>query len=177
MYCDDNLGTDIDHFQPLEKAPQRAFEWLNHLLACSHCNSNVKRSQYPVDGEGVCLLIDPTTEDPATHLMLLLKSGEYAPVDGSPKGEATIKVFGLNRPDLIRGRLNAFHRARSNLRDWHSLRQQADPEADVVERALLDSPFIDVVHAMTRLTPRVVPTVVGPQTIPALEAWRAVHSL
>ena len=35
MYCGDNLGTDIDHFEPISRAPIRTFEWLNHLLACS----------------------------------------------------------------------------------------------------------------------------------------------
>jgi hypothetical protein len=173
MYCDDSRATDIDHFQPLAKAPLRAFVWVNHLLACSHCNSNVKRDQYPVDADGVCLLVDPTAEDPAAHLVLLLTAGTYDPL--SAKGEETVKVFGLNRPDLVKGRLDAFVRARSNLRDWHRLHQDADPEADQVTQALLDSPFIDVVHAMTRLKPGVAAIVVGQQTVGALDAWRAVH--
>ncbi|MEU9979481.1 hypothetical protein [Streptomyces sp. NPDC051014] len=176
MYCDDSRATDIDHFEPLERAPLRAFVWVNHLLACSFCNSNAKRSQYPVSADGTCLLVDPTTEDPTDHLRLLLKSGRYEPVQGSVKGEETIRVFGLNRADLVTGRVNAFIRACSNLRDWHGLCRNADPEADSVARALLDSPFIDVVHAMTRLGPGVAATVVGPPTVPALDAWRAEHS-
>lgn len=176
MYCDDSRATDIDHFEPLERAPLRAFEWLNHLLACSHCNSNAKREQYPVDGRGNCLLVDPTAEDPTDHLQLLLHTGEYAAVAGSPKGQETIRVFGLNRPDLVKGRQDAFHRARSNLRDWHQLREQNDreavQEAARVARALLDSPFVDVVHAMARLTPGVAHVVVGRLTVPALEAWK-----
>ncbi|RSS67630.1 hypothetical protein [Streptomyces sp. WAC06128] len=177
MYCDDSRGTDIDHFQPLENAPLRAFEWSNHLLACSYCNSNAKRSQYPVNADGVCLLVDPSAEDPADHLRLLLKSGLYDPVDKSAKGEETIRVFGLNRPDLVKGRLDAFFRACSNMRDWHRLHQDADPLADRLAKALLDSPFIDVVHAMTRLKPGVEATVVGQVTVPALDAWRAAHSV
>ncbi|MFI9616722.1 hypothetical protein ACIHCM_34445 [Streptomyces sp. NPDC052023] len=177
MYCDDSRGTDIDHFQPLENAPLRAFEWSNHLLACSYCNSNAKRSQYPVNADGVCLLVDPSAEDPADHLQLLLKSGLYDPVDESARGEETIRVFGLNRPDLVKGRLDAFVRACSNLRDWHRLHQDADPEAGRLAQALLDSPFIDVVHAMTRLKPGVEATVVGQATVPALVAWRAAHRL
>ncbi|NEA44498.1 HNH endonuclease [Streptomyces sp. SID11385] len=177
MYCDDSRATDIDHFEPLERAPLRAFEWLNHLLACSHCNSNAKREQYPVDGDGNCLLVDPTAEDPADHLRLLLHTGEYAAVADSAKGEETIEVFGLNRPDLVKGRQDAFHRARSNLRDWHQLRKQADHEAAReaarVAQALLDSPFVDVVHVMARLTPAVALIVVGPLTVPALDAWKA----
>ncbi|MGW7244280.1 hypothetical protein [Streptomyces sp. NPDC054804] len=175
MYCDDNRGTDIDHFEPLERAPLRAFVWVNHLLACSFCNSNVKHRQYPVSAEGECLLVDPTAEDPAAHLVLLLTVGIYDPV--SPKGTETIRVFGLNRPDLVKGRLDAFVRACSNLRDWHGLHQSGDPEADRVAQALLDSPFVDVVHAMTRLKPAVAAAVVGESTVPALDAWRALHSL
>ncbi len=47
MYCEDSLGTDIEHFYPRARYPGRAFSWSNYLLACSHCNSNLKRSQFP----------------------------------------------------------------------------------------------------------------------------------
>jgi hypothetical protein len=33
MYCGDNRGTDIDHFEPIKELPGGTFEWLNHLLA------------------------------------------------------------------------------------------------------------------------------------------------
>ena len=77
MYCGDNLGTDIDHFEPVSSAPMRTFDWLNHLLACSFCNSNQKRGSYPCDPAGKALLIDPTSEDPSRHLSLTLSNGEY----------------------------------------------------------------------------------------------------
>ncbi|MFE4089064.1 hypothetical protein [Streptomyces sp. YIM B13502] len=175
MYCDDSRGTDIDHFEPLERAPLRAFMWVNHLLACSFCNSNTKNRKYPVDANGDCLLVDPTAEDPADHLTLRLSVGTYDPL--SPKGDETIRVFGLNRAELVKGRVDAFVRACSILRDWHGLRRNAPSEAERVAQALLDSPFIDVVHAMTRLKPSVAAIVVGQATVPALDAWRAAHSL
>ncbi|GHH80353.1 HNH endonuclease [Kitasatospora indigofera] len=177
MYCDDNRGMAIDHFEPLERAPLRAFEWLNHLLSCAYCNSDVKREEYPVDANGFCLLINPTIEDPAEHLQLMLASGEYEPVNGSPKGVESIRVFGLNRPDLIKGRQDAFDLACSNIRDWHFQRQSNDVRADRVAKALLDRPFIDVVHAMTRLKPSVAAIVVGQDTVPALVAWQAEYGL
>lgn len=173
MYCDDSRGTDIDHFQPLKMAPLRAFEWDNHLLACSFCNSNTKRDQYPVDTNGACLLVDPTSENPAEHLFLMLHSGEYG--HHTDKGEQTIRVFGLNRPDLVKGRKDAFCLACSNLRDWHGLHQDGDPTADRVAQALLDSPFVGVVRAMTRLGPALTDTVVDPRTAPALAHWRTVY--
>ena len=52
MYCLDSLGTDIDHFEPKSRRPLRTFCWHNHLLACSRCNSNYKREEYPCDGFG-----------------------------------------------------------------------------------------------------------------------------
>ncbi|WP_329240514.1 hypothetical protein OG223_53700 [Streptomyces sp. NBC_01478] len=173
MYCDDSRGTDIDHFQPLAVAPLRAFVWANHLLACSHCNSNAKRDAYPLAADGSCLLVDPTAEDPAEHLFLMLHSGEYS--HHTDKGKETIRVFGLNRADLIKGRKDAFCLACSNLRDWHALHQDGDPAAHRVAQALLDSPFVDVVYAMLRLDPGLAETVVGQRTVPALERWRSVY--
>ncbi|MER5662819.1 HNH endonuclease [Streptomyces mirabilis] len=173
MYCDDSRGTDIDHFQPLAVAPLRAFAWDNHVLACSFCNSNAKRDAYPVGADGVCLLVDPTAEDPARHLFLMLRSGEYG--HHTAKGEQTIRVFGLNRPDLVQGRQNAFCLACSNLRDWYRQQQNGNPAAHQVAQALRDSPFIDVVHAMTRLTPQLTNSVVDEETVPALEHWRSVY--
>jgi hypothetical protein len=97
MYCGDNQGTDIDHFEPLTRNPLRTFDWLNHLLACALCNSHNKRDRFPVDGDGQPLLIDPTVEDPFDHLSLTLSLGRY--VSLSAKGRATIEVCDLNRAD------------------------------------------------------------------------------
>lgn len=170
MYCDDSMGTDIDHFEPLAHAPLRAFDWLNHLLACSYCNSNVKRGQYPCDSSGNCLLVDPSVDDPTHDLVLLLASGEYD--HKTSKGAETIKVFGLNRIELVQGRQTAFVRARSTLRDWHQQLKDGDhSEADRLAQALVDSPFAVVVHAMERLPPTSRTTVLGDKAAAALKEW------
>jgi hypothetical protein len=106
MYCGDSLGTDIDHFEPIREFPAGTFVWPNHLLACSYCNSNAKRDLFPRDELGSSLLIDPTRDDPAEHLRLILRTGVYRPL--TPKGTESIRVFGLNRADLTRGREVAF---------------------------------------------------------------------
>lgn len=173
MYCDDSRGTDIDHFQPLAVAPLRTFAWDNHLLACSFCNSNAKRDQYPCDANGTCLLVDPSTEDPAGHLFLMLASGEYG--HHTAKGKHTIRVFGLNRADLVQGRKTAFCLACSNLRDWYRRQRNGHPGAHQLAQALLDSPLVDVVHSMARLSSRLVTTVVDEETVPALEHWRGTY--
>ncbi|PRX96968.1 HNH endonuclease [Allonocardiopsis opalescens] len=153
MYCGDSLGTDIDHFEPLARTPSRAFDWLNHLLACSHCNSNEKRDGHPCGEAGECLLIDPTREEPSTHLRLVLSTGEYQA--STPKGGATIETIGLNRPDLVRGRADAFA-----MRGLVFLGLMAKHDAGDIDawRVALDAlhrqPFADVLAAMMRIADR-----------------------
>jgi uncharacterized protein (TIGR02646 family) len=165
MYCEDSFGTDIDHFQPIAVAPGRAFDWLNHLLACSCCNSNEKRDAYPCDADGRCLLVDPTAEDPAEHLLLMLATGVYEPL--TEKGRATITTFGLNRAALVEGRQAAFVTACAVLRDWH--RNRKPGTADALRR----SPFANVVRSMTTLLPPVADRVLDDETRAAVAAWVA----
>jgi uncharacterized protein (TIGR02646 family) len=150
MYCGDNLGTDIDHFEPISHAPTRAFDWLNHLLACSHCNSNQKRNLYPCDSAGASLLIDPTCEDPYHHFRLILTTGEYRHL--TLKGKQTIEVFGLNRYDLKRGRATAFVTRRAIVCQAQSLLDRGqEAEAILCLRALAEEPHASVLYAMLSL--------------------------
>ncbi|MEU8266613.1 HNH endonuclease [Sphaerisporangium sp. NPDC049002] len=148
MYCGDGFGTDIDHFEPLADAPLRAFDWPNHLLACSHCNSHHKRECFPLDEDGSPLLVDPSAEDPYEHLELALNTGVYRSL--TPRGAATIDVFGLNRGALQRGRAAAFIRTVSMLRDRARLIQTSDAKEEAAEIAdsLREQPFADVLYAM-----------------------------
>ncbi|MGF1342796.1 HNH endonuclease [Streptomyces flavovirens] len=149
MYCGDSQGTDIDHFKPIAEDPFSAFVWINHLLACSHCNSNEKRDKYPCDSSGECLLLNPSVEDPWDHLVLTLITGKYTGV--TPKGRATIEVFGLGRPDLERGRAKAYVRCKSMLRDWVvQEREGNDEDAREIMESLAVQPFADVLYAMVR---------------------------
>jgi len=101
MYCLDSYGTDVDHFQPLSRAPHLTFAWENHLLACAYCNSHSKRDQFPVGTTGAPLLLDPTRADPGDHLAILA-SGQYR--GGlTPNGRATIDVLGLNDRPAVTG--------------------------------------------------------------------------
>jgi hypothetical protein len=169
MYCGDNLGTDIDHFEPISCAPIRTFEWLNHLLACSFCNSNQKRDSYPRDLSGMALLIDPTSEDPSRHLALTLSNGEYRAL--SPKGQASIVAFGLNRRDLTRGRAGAFHTRRATLCRAKTL-FDANRRVEAIQclSALIEEPHASVLHAMIQAMqmPGAV-DLLGADTIVALE--------
>lgn len=145
MYCGDGLGSSVDHHEPVARNPRRAFDWLNHLLACDYCNSHHKRDRYPVDADGKPLLLDPTAEEPLEHLFLVLSIGKYRAL--TEKGRQTIEVCGLNRPLLERGRAAAVHQVAALVTHWWL------GDADVRRTALWtlrDQPHADVLHAMFR---------------------------
>ncbi|SDD58161.1 hypothetical protein [Streptomyces prasinopilosus] len=175
MYCLDSLGTDIEHFEPKSRRPLRTFCWHNHLLACSHCNSNYKRTEYPCDDFGQCLLIDPSVDDPFDHLTLLPATGEFKAK--TRKGRETMRVFGLNdRSELVYGRQDAYVRCCDVLLGWH--RCMADGDSAGAERrvhALHREPFADVLRAvedMARL-PHASLILGSDELATALGAWLA----
>jgi hypothetical protein len=173
MYCGDSRGTDIDHFAPISFVPFRTFDWYNHLLACSNCNSNAKRDVYPCDGDGQSLLINPTAEDPSDHLKLALSVGEYTGL--THKGCVTIEVFQLNRIDLRKGREAAFARCKSMVRDCLSLETSGRrDEAAATKLALERQPFADVLHAMYKVAdaPGAETVLGGPDVLMILRRWR-----
>ncbi|MEE1739662.1 HNH endonuclease [Streptomyces sp. BE147] len=149
MYCGDGQGTDIDHFEPKSLAPLRTFEWLNHLLACSYCNSNQKRNKFPRSREdGSPLLLDPTLQDPLTHLRLVLPLCTYKGL--TPQGDACIDVFGLNsRGVLVDGRRTAYETAKQSIELWSIATDlgRHDKAAKIV-RVAWDRPLADVLAAM-----------------------------
>ena len=147
MYCGDNLATDIDHFTPISFAPLSTFEWLNHLLACSHCNSNEKRDKYPCDNSGNALLLDPTRDNPSDHLRLSFSDGRYHGITAI--GSESIEVFGLNRPDLRRGRERAFLLRRLILvAIYRLIANGREDEAIESMKALVEEPFASVLRAV-----------------------------
>ncbi|MER6946561.1 HNH endonuclease [Nonomuraea sp. NPDC000554] len=171
MYCGDSRGTDIDHFEPINSSPLRTFDWMNHLLACSSCNSNSKRDQFPCDANGTPLLIDPTIDDPYDHLRLILSTGFYR--GNTPKGKTTIDVLRLNRGDLQRGRELAFPRCQAMLRDYLRMQDSGNlREATKMLNALQEQPFIGVLHAMFRTAPNPGAEIVlgGAEVLEALKA-------
>jgi hypothetical protein len=148
MYCGDSQGTDIDHFEPKSLAPLRTFDWLNHLLACSFCNSNQKRDLFPTAADGSPLLVDPSAEDPLDHLRLVLPLGTYRGL--TDRGQACIEVFGLNaRAVLVAGRRDAYATARHSIELWRIAmdKGQRDKATEIV-RVTWNRPLIDVLVAM-----------------------------
>jgi uncharacterized protein (TIGR02646 family) len=108
MYCEDSAGTGIDHFRPKADYPQWAFQWLNYLWACAGCNSNEKRTAFPLNKAGKELLLDPTVDDPAEHMKVAPETGFFKGT--TARGRKTIQVFGLNRDEkLKKGRKQAWY--------------------------------------------------------------------
>lgn len=153
MYCEDSAGTAIDHFWPKQRYPMRAFEWENMLWACSGCNSNLKREQFPLDAFGAPLLLDPTEDEPMDHLDYLPASGEL--VGSTPRGEASAEIFKLND-------MSAARRLPKGRRDaWRALERlltgyAADCAAgrrhavEIARREAQDHPFASLLRWMLR---------------------------
>lgn len=103
MYCEADTATAlkkarrlaiIDHWEPIKEAPERAFDWENHFLACQRCNGFFKLADFPRDPATRKPLLIHLVDDPMDlHL-------EYEPTNGtliprSPKGTKTLQFFQL----------------------------------------------------------------------------------
>lgn len=127
-YCERKAEGDIEHFRPKSGYQQSigspfqrpgyywlAYQWSNLLFACGPCNQRHKKSIFPLLRAGrrakshhnelareEPLLLDPSTDDPMEHIDFRDEVA-YA-IEGSRRGEATIRVLQLNREDLIESR-------------------------------------------------------------------------
>jgi len=124
MYCVDSAGSDIEHFWPKALYSNRMYVWENLLLACPQCG-RLKGAQFPLNGDGSPLLIDPSAEDPWEFLdfdpdtgnlnaRYLLAFGQY-----SERGEAVVRVLHLDRREGIAvGYLKTYRRLCQLVTEW-----------------------------------------------------------
>lgn len=178
MYCEDSLGTDIDHFRPKADYPQSAFHWPNYLLACSHCNSNLKRNEFPLDANGDALLLDPTVDDPAAHLVFSSSTGDVVPV--GKKGPESIRVFGLNDDTSPRrlptGRRQALVGLVALLKDYDLEVAANHVKAAEIRRTVEDYPFSAVLHWLVRIAQGAAGTTVLGADVVSLVQKHQVHT-
>ncbi|MHC4334785.1 MAG: HNH endonuclease family protein [Planctomycetota bacterium] len=123
-YCEKEIATEgqeqaIEHFRP--KAPDRFPElentWTNLLHACSCCNG-WKWSHFPTDRNGNPLLLDPSDldVDPEDDLEFHtddeddLNWGRVSPRNGSPLGDKTIEIVGLDKVNKRRERVAEYNK-------------------------------------------------------------------
>ena len=129
---------DVEHFRPkggyqsVDGGPLHrpgyywlAYSWTNLLFSCEVCNRKYKKNYFPLmDESGRAknhhdpiederpLLIDPTVDDPEQHLRY--EDEMIYALD--ERGRISIRVFGLNREEIIERRaahlvrLKLFHR-------------------------------------------------------------------
>jgi uncharacterized protein (TIGR02646 family) len=119
---------DVEHFRPKAGWRQEdgepltrpgyywlAYEWANLFLSCTLCNQRFKRNLFPLQTptrrarshkEDVAaedpLLLDPTVDDPETFISFR-EEVPYA-VEGNSRGDATIRILGLQREELAEQR-------------------------------------------------------------------------
>lgn len=155
-YCESKVNHmsygDIEHFYPKSEYIHRTFEWTNLLFSCQVCNNpQHKGTTFPVDNNGVPLLIDPTTDLPEDHLDFKWDPGKMeATVDGrDARGRKTVETFKLNDTsgkELLRYR----SRVVRGLMVVLSLFEQGNDEARayLLEACQSDAPYAAFARAL-----------------------------
>jgi HNH endonuclease len=89
------LSFELDHVIPLKHRGTNDFE--NLALACPHCNQHKGSDFATLSGEEIVRLFNPRTDRWSDHFVGI--NGEI--VSKSKIGEASVRVFRFNEPDLI----------------------------------------------------------------------------
>ena len=115
MYCGDSHGTDIEHFWPKARYPQQMFRWPNMLLCCTECG-RFKGDQFPLDDNGLPMLVDPSADNPWDYLdfnpdtctfVARFDLSSNAPF---PRGLTTIDILQLDRREAMEAGYRKTHR-------------------------------------------------------------------
>lgn len=149
MYCEDNEATSIDHFWPKAAFPEKGFSWENYFFACTHCNSNFKRNQFPLNVDGQRILLNPIDDDVTEHFILSFKTGIF--VELTDRAHESSKIFGLSRQSLVDGRRNAYHSLYALLAQYDRLDRQSNTDALIgTVAALAQTSFSSVLFFLRR---------------------------
>lgn len=169
MYCEDSAAAHIDHFCPRLVDPLMTFVWENYLLACSVCNSNFKRDEFPTGADGEAQLLDPTSDDPSEHLTFSPSTGKYRGLPGSAKGCESIRVFGLNRSVLERSRKDAWRLYEIGIVGYDRALAEGDEEkAEGIQGVLVRLPFAGVLQALLSVASGAYAGLLDPQCLDAV---------
>jgi uncharacterized protein (TIGR02646 family) len=116
---------DVEHFRPKAGYKQRevdslkrpgyywlAYTWENLFFCCQLCNEQFKRNLFPLRNDRSRarshtddlraeepLLVDPARHDPSAFIRF--RKERAVAVRGCREGRTTIRVLGLNRPELM----------------------------------------------------------------------------
>lgn len=135
--------SDVEHYRPKSSVYEDpdhsgywwlAYEWTNYLYACKYCNQEHKKNHFPLlddmaraQGPDDDLekerpfLINPIDEDPIDYICFDWQSSDGLLVkaiglDEDGRGTNTIKLTGLNRPDLMKERADVILTLRTLVR-------------------------------------------------------------
>ncbi|OWY23739.1 TIGR02646 family protein [Sphingobacteriales bacterium UPWRP_1] len=101
---------DIEHFKPKSKFPELAVTWSNLLLSCKKCNgAGQKGDNWPEPSEGGPL-INPCEENPEDFFEFEFdeKTLMSIVIPINERGNASEKIYGLNKHTLLIDRKNMF---------------------------------------------------------------------
>jgi uncharacterized protein (TIGR02646 family) len=160
---------EVEHYRPKKSVRQSAgdpleypgyywlaYDWDNLLTACRHCNGR-KGTLFPLSdpeqrvrshhgdvGIEDPLLIHPAEEDPAEHISFR----KHVAFPKTEKGEVTINVLGLNRPNLTQDRSDRYETLKV-LHDLANLQMSSSQKAAEMlrEKKSDDEPFAAMVRA------------------------------
>lgn len=141
MYCGDSHGTDIEHFWPKQRHPERMFRWPNLLLCCTECG-RFKGENFPLEN-GSPLLVDPTADNPWQFLDFDPVTGnivarfDLTANDWTAKGTETVKVLHLDgREALAASYQQTYRRLKSRV---EAALQEPAPDANALGQALREA--------------------------------------
>ena len=112
----------VDHFRPLSRYPELAYQWSNWIFSCRRCNGENKQDKWPASG-----YVDPSAADdrerPERHFDYDADTGEIIPRAGlsseaRERALRTIDDLGLNKVDV---RFYRLEWTRRFIADWQAL--------------------------------------------------------
>lgn len=150
---------DVEHFRPKAGYRQKesdelgkpgyywlAYEWSNLFFACQICNQKFKKNLFPLSSPArravshiddikreTPLLINPVDEDPLSFISF--REEIPFPIENNRRAKATIKLLGLDRPELNEVRLDRYRK----LKALFSIAQLGLPESAEAQAVLDDA--------------------------------------
>jgi uncharacterized protein (TIGR02646 family) len=154
-YCESSQPGVIDHYRPTQGViDQRGdffgdhywglrYDWKNMYLCCNECNRS-KGKRFPISGKRAPpnptaqelvkekpLLIDPCKDDPDEHFRFEPSGIVHAL---SERGAMTIDVFSLNRPSLVKRRIEVVKNLMFKIADTNSFTDEEIGQLTGVEQ-------------------------------------------
>lgn len=159
-FCETALvgGEDISHFWPKSIYWEKAYEWENIFLSCPTCNRS-KAGRFPTiinNNKEEPNILNPC-KDKIENDLLCSEDGKLIALTN--KGANTIKIFGLNRMNLIRERFAAYQRVSNIMKkltlliNWEDILNEFE-SLEILSDNSINNAFInDLINEMDETLP------------------------